>query len=85
MGYASVHSETSCLLAERGCLFKSLMTWSACGIYPFNGWSHFVDSLIPPLNMSMYSCTVELALPPLQPLVDGILQCSVIGIMVSSY
>jgi len=73
MRYASVHSETNCLLAERECLFKSLMTWSACGIYPFNGWLHFVDSLIPPLNMSMYSCAVELALPALQPLVDDIL------------
>jgi len=74
MGYASVHSETNCLLAERECLFnQSLMTWGACGICSFNGWLRFVDSLIPPLNMSMYSCTVELALPSLQPLVGDIL------------
>jgi hypothetical protein len=33
----------------------------------------------------MYSCPVELALLPLQLLVDGILHCSVIGIMVSYY
>jgi hypothetical protein len=32
-------------------------------------------NLLPPLNKNMYSHPVTAALPPLQPLVHGILQC----------
>jgi hypothetical protein len=41
-------------------------------------------SLLPPLNKSMYSQWVKVALPPLQPLAPIVLQCHVIGIVVAS-
>jgi hypothetical protein len=38
----------------------------------------------PLLNKSMYSHWVKVAIPPLQPLTLSVLQCLIIGIMVSS-
>lgn len=46
--------------------------------------SIFLDILLSPLNISIYSCPVKVVLPPLHPRTQGILQFLVTGIMVSS-
>jgi len=53
------------------------------GTVVFQSVSIWVNSLLPPLNKSTYSCLVIVGLPPLQPLAQDILQC-LTGTMVSS-
>jgi hypothetical protein len=43
----------------------------------------FVNHLIPPLNKSMFSSLIHVAVLPLQPVIHGILHCLVIATVVS--
>jgi hypothetical protein len=64
--------------------FTELYYNIAEGVVLFTVVSIFVDSLIPPLNKSMYSQPVQAALLPQQPLAHGVAQCLVSGVMASS-